>query len=82
MVETLPSSAGHAGLIPGQGAKIPHASGPKSQNIRQKQYCNKCNKMVHIKRILKKKKVTNAPSSISRDSDSFDLKNSPDSGVL
>ena len=28
MVETLPSSAGHAGLIPGQGAKIPHASGP------------------------------------------------------
>ena len=69
--------------IPGQGAKIPYASGPKSQNIRQKQYCNKCNKMVHIKRILKKKKkVTNAPSSISRDSDSFDLKNSPDSGVL
>ena len=31
-------------LIPGQGAKIPHASGPKNQNIKQKQYCNKFNK--------------------------------------
>ena len=29
------------GSIPGQGAKIPHASGPKNQNIKQKQYCNK-----------------------------------------
>ena len=29
----------------GQGAKIPHASWPKTQkNIRQKQYCNKLNK--------------------------------------
>ena len=31
-------------MIPGWGAKIPHASGPKSQNIKQKQYCNKLNK--------------------------------------
>ena len=31
-------------LIPGQGAKIPHASRPKNQNIKQKQYCNKFNK--------------------------------------
>ena len=44
VVETSPSSAGGAGSIPGQGAKIPHASWPKNQNIKQKQYCNKCNK--------------------------------------
>ena len=42
MVKTLPSNAGCAGLIPGQGAKIPHASQPKNQNIKKKkQYCNK-----------------------------------------
>ena len=29
VVETSPSNAGGAGLIPGQGAKIPHASGLK-----------------------------------------------------
>ena len=44
MVKTLPSSAGAAGSIPGQGAKIPHASGLKNQNIEQKRYCNKFNK--------------------------------------
>ena len=33
MVKTLPSNAGSAGLIPGQGVKIPHASRPKNQNI-------------------------------------------------
>ena len=32
------------GLIPGRGAKIPHASQPKNQNIRQKQHCNKFKK--------------------------------------
>ena len=46
MVKTLPSSAGAAGSIPGQGAKIPHASGLKNQNIEQKRYCNKFNKDV------------------------------------
>ena len=30
--------------IPAPGAKIPHASGSKSQNIKQKEYCNKLNK--------------------------------------
>ena len=30
--------------IPGQGAKIPHASGSEDQNMKQKQYCNKFNK--------------------------------------
>ena len=44
MVKTLPSNAGDAGLIPGQGAKIPHALRPKNQNIKQKQYCNKFSK--------------------------------------
>ena len=40
-VKTSPSNAGGAGLIPGQGVKIPHTSWPKNQNIKQKQYCNK-----------------------------------------
>ena len=48
----LPSKAGGMGLVPGQEAKIPHALGPRNQNIKQKQYCNKYNKnflkMVHI----------------------------------
>ena len=57
----LPSNAGVAGLNPGQGTKIPHASQPKNQNIKQKKPC--CNKfskdlkVIHIKKILKKKKV-------------------------
>ena len=44
MVKTLPSNAGGMGSIPGWGAKIPHASRPKNQNIKQKRYCNKFNK--------------------------------------
>ena len=32
------------GSVAGQGAKIPHASWPKKQNIKQNQYCNKFNK--------------------------------------
>ena len=44
MVKTLPFNAGGKGLILGQGAKIPHASRPENQNIKQKQYCNKFNK--------------------------------------
>ena len=44
MVKTSPSNAGGASLIPGQGAKIPYASRPKNQNIKQKQYRNKFNK--------------------------------------
>ena len=44
MVKTSPSSAGGVGSIPGQGAKIPHASPPKNQNIKQEQHCNKFNK--------------------------------------
>ena len=44
VVKTLPSNAGGAGLIPGQGLKILHVSQPKNQNIKQKQYNNKFNK--------------------------------------
>ena len=36
VVKNPPFNAGGAGLIPGRGAKIPHASGPKNQNIKQK----------------------------------------------
>ena len=54
MVKTLPSDAGGVGSIPGQGARIPHASQPRNQNVKQKQYCNKFDKnfkkMVHIKK--------------------------------
>ena len=44
MVETSLSNAGDVGWIPGWGAKIPHVSRPKTQNLKQKQYCNKLNK--------------------------------------
>ena len=44
LVKTSPSNAGGVGSIPDQGSKIPHASQPKNQNIKQKQYCNKFDK--------------------------------------
>ena len=45
VVKTLSFNAVGAGSIPGLGAKIPHTKWPKkSQNIKQKQYCNKFNK--------------------------------------
>ena len=44
MVKTSPSNAWGVGSITGRGAKILHALRPKSQNIKQKQYCNKFNK--------------------------------------
>ena len=60
VVKTSPSNAAGAGSVPGRGAKIPHASRPKNQNIKQKQYCNTFNKdfkkMVHIKKKILKKK--------------------------
>ena len=43
MVKTLPSNAGGAGLVLGQGVKIPHSWWPKNQHIKEKQYCNKFN---------------------------------------
>ena len=47
--KTSPSNAGDS--IPGQGARIPHASWPKKkkkkeENINQKQYCTKFNRLL------------------------------------
>ena len=44
VVKTLPSNAGGAGSIPGQGDKTPHVLRPKHQNRKQKLYCDKFNK--------------------------------------
>ena len=59
VTKTLPSSAEGAGSIPGQGVKIPHALGPKNQDIKQKQYCNKFKDLKNgpHQKILKKKKM-------------------------
>ena len=61
-INTSPSTAGGAGLIPGGGAKTPHARRSKNQNIKQKQYCSKFNKdfktgSTFLKKNLKKKKM-------------------------
>ena len=67
VVKTLLYNAGDAGAIPGWGAKIPHALGPKNQNIkyRSNSVTNSIKplKMVHIKNLKKKKSnfVTNFP---------------------
>ena len=58
VVKTLPSNAEEAGLIPGRGAKILHASRPKQPKHKQKQHCNKFNKDFkngpHQKNLLEK----------------------------
>ena len=64
VVRTSPSSVcGDADLTPGWGARIPHASEPKKQNIKQKQYCNKFNKDfkngLHQRKNLKNKTKQN-----------------------
>ena len=41
VVKTSPSNTTGVGLTPSWGAEIPHASGPKTQNIKQKQFCNR-----------------------------------------
>ena len=53
-IQTLPSNEGGAYLILGWGDKIPYASQPKKQSIKQKQYCNKFNKDLKIVNIKKK----------------------------
>ena len=45
VVKTSLSNADSVGSIPGQGDETPHASGSKSQNIKQKQSCNMFNKL-------------------------------------
>ena len=58
VVKTLPSNAEEAGLIPGRGAKILHASRPKQPKHKQKPHCKKFNKDFkngpHQKNLLKK----------------------------
>ena len=54
VVKTLPFDAADKGSIPGQGARIPHASKPKNQNTKQKQCCNKFDSLKWS--TLKKKK--------------------------
>ena len=59
MVKTSPSKAEGVGSIPGQGAKISHGLGPKTQNIKKKKESQpiiniainsiKTIKMVHMK---------------------------------
>ena len=44
VVRTSPNNAMGAGENPGQGARISQAPGPKNQDIKQKQHCNKVNK--------------------------------------
>ena len=56
MVKTLPSNAGGAGSIPGQGAMIPHASWPMSNRNSIVMNSVKTLKMVHILKNLIKKK--------------------------
>ena len=54
VVKTLPSNEGGCGFNPWSGAKIPHVLQPKSQNIKQKQYCNKFNKDLKKKKKMSK----------------------------
>ena len=44
VVKTLPSKTGDEDSVPGQRAKILHASQPKDQNIKQSSIINKYNK--------------------------------------
>ena len=58
--------------MPGWRAKIPHASQPKNQNIKQKQYCNKFNEDLKKKKNgphLKKKSMGFSQSSSKRETD-------------
>ena len=59
-VETLPTNAEGSGSIPGWGVRIPDASWPENQNIKQKQYCYKFNKGFKSSPHQKKKKYTQA----------------------
>ena len=59
VVKSSPSRAGGVGSIPDQGAKIPiYFLAKKTQNIKQKQYCNKFNKDYFWLKNKKKKDST------------------------
>ena len=65
VVQTSPSNAEDVGSVPGWGAKIPHFSWPRKQNIKWKQ-STKTLKMIHILKksfkLLKKNPVPNHKS--------------------
>ena len=58
-VKACPSSTRGAGSITGWGTKTPHTWGPKTQNIKQKQYYKKFNKHFENGPHKKKKKSLN-----------------------
>ena len=62
MVKTLPSNAGNTDSIPGWGSEIPHASWPKNQNVKQKEYCNKFNEDFKTGPRQNRKKERNQPN--------------------
>ena len=67
VVRTLPSNAGSVGSTPGQGTKIPHASGLRNQNTKQKCYCNTFKKDFKNgphQKILKKKERKGNPCAL------------------
>ena len=55
MVKTSLSNAQGAGLIPGQGDKIPHALRPKNQDIKQKRYS--ITNSIRLKKWFRLKKI-------------------------
>ena len=57
VVKASPTKAVGVGSIPRQRAKIPQASCPENQNIRQRQYCNKFNKDLKNGPHQKKKRI-------------------------
>ena len=60
VVKTSLFNARRVGLVPGQGARIPHTLWQRNQNIKQKQHCNEFNedlRMVHIKKKKKREKL-------------------------
>ena len=66
VVKTLLPMKGAACLSPVWGVKIPHDLGPKSQNIKQKQYCKQFNEDFKNGRHKKKNKtLKNSKSTIT-----------------
>ena len=69
MVKASTSNAGSAYLIPGPGAEIPHALGPKTQNIKRNDTVTnsiKTSKVIHIKnKSFFKKKEEEEPTRAS-----------------
>ena len=79
VVKTSPSNTGDVGSIPGWGAKIPHISQPRSQNIKQKQHCTKNSirdfkNGPHLKKIKNKKNFLSVHNSRTENYGNFSQK--------